>query len=78
MNMGDKYLKVYFYEKKFKFQRKLGIFNTWSISYSISLQPNIKQNYWKKTCDGPKNKFKMVTEFFQNILKFLMACLARY
>ena len=31
----------------FKFWRKLGIFNIESVSYSVSLQPDIMQNYWK-------------------------------
>jgi hypothetical protein len=30
-----------------KFQEKLGIFNTESVFYNISLQLNIRKNYWK-------------------------------
>jgi len=30
-----------------KFWRKIGTFNIRSVSYSVSLQPDIIQNYWK-------------------------------
>jgi hypothetical protein len=34
----------------FKVSEKLCIFNTESITYSVTLQPNIKWNPWRKTC----------------------------
>jgi hypothetical protein len=46
------------------FWEKLGIFNIRFVSYSISLQPDIKQNV-VKTHEAPINNFKMVPEFFQ-------------
>jgi len=52
---------IFFFEF---FWEKLGIFNIRFVSYSISLQPDIKQNV-VKTHEAPINNFKMVPEFFQ-------------
>jgi len=45
------------------FKEKSSTFNTGFVSYNVSLQPILDKNI-KKTCEGPKNNFKMVPKFF--------------
>jgi len=55
----------------FEISEKKSIFNTGSISYNVSLRPDIRQNYWK-THGRPTNNFKMVIEFVLEFFGLLL------
>jgi heme/copper-type cytochrome/quinol oxidase subunit 2 len=59
------------------FQRKPSIFNIIFVSYNVSLQPNIMQNYWK-TCEGLTNIFKMTLGIFGFVFCFLIIIIIKY
>jgi hypothetical protein len=74
-----KKMKIYFwifFEILFyfsKFWRKPGIFNTGSVFYSVSLQPDIIQNSWKNM-RGTRKYFKMPLgkfEFFSSLFIYI-------
>jgi len=47
--LNEELFRIFFWIFK-RFKRKLGIFNIRFVSYSVSLQSNIKWNFWRKTC----------------------------
>jgi len=60
-----------------KFRRKTIIFNIRSLSYNVSLQPDIMQNYWKNMWGGPQIFLKWPSEFLE-FFKIIMIILLYY
>ena len=60
----------WFFAFFFKCKRKPNIFNTGFVSYNISLQPNIMQNYWKNMRENHKY-FEMTLGIFLDIYIYI-------